>query len=182
MQLSCLSGRGERAGSPCKCLHGEQMYEGVTITMTKQDLSLGYILYQKPEVYKKTNNQISCYFICHAWNWTCGDFFKDITSTSTYRGCKPNRSLKRRIRVLPFKSQDVPVGKSCMAESNAAENCMAKEEFGKAVGWKNEEYKCWVKVSMDENSRMVSIVLICSSLVVQKQAQLHLVTSDLRLN
>lgn len=68
-----------------------------------------------------------------------------------------------------------------MAEANLAENCMAKE-FGKAVGYKNEEYYCcWVK-NIDENSRRVSIMLMCSSIIVQKQAYLHLVTSDLRCN
>lgn len=46
----------------------EQMYKVVTIMTTEQDLFLGYILYQDPEVYKETNNQISCYFICPAWN------------------------------------------------------------------------------------------------------------------
>lgn len=37
------------------------------------------------------------------------------------------------MKVLPFISPHVPVGKSCMVESNLAENCKAKEEFGKAV-------------------------------------------------
>lgn len=62
-----------------------------------------------------------------------GQGFKDIISTSIYRGCKPHQSLKRRMKVLPFISPHVPVGKSCMVESNLAENCKAKEEFGKAV-------------------------------------------------
>lgn len=35
-------------------------YEAVTVMMIEEDLSLGYILYQKQEEYEKTTNQISC--------------------------------------------------------------------------------------------------------------------------
>ena len=119
---------------------------------------------------------------CRAWNWTRGVFFKDITSNSTYRGCKPDQSLKWRMKSPSLCQSGCSCGETMHGRIQPSRE-LGQEEFGKAVGWKNEECKyCWVTVSTDENSRMVSIVLICSSLIVQKQAQLHLVTSDLRCN
>lgn len=150
-------------------------YEAVTVMMIEEDLSLGYILYQKQEEYEKTTNQISCSIELSTYFFFPLRHYQDLNLQGTVKAIN---HWSAGSRVFPVISQDIPRGKSCLVKSNPAEDCMARSQFDRAARWRHEEYKrCWIQVSMDNKSRMVSI---CSTLTAQKQARLHIVSLGLR--